>query len=180
MPKSDQDKDMREAMAPLCLELGQALYICQCFEDSLCFLLSLVSHEKANGEDDAFRAAWDFHSKKTVSNLLKLLRERIDVPSELDGYFGVGVEKRNEIVHGFLTKNQNVQRWMTPKGRLEVEEELTMLKLEVKRRDIVVNKWLDALLEKYGISNQMLKDNAGKLWDLLNPDARSASSSSTH
>src|SRR5712692_4377553 len=95
------DDSFSEQMAPLLLEFGKAVYICQCFESTLCFLLSLMSHEKAKGEDGAFQAAWDFHSKKTVGQLVKLLHERIDVPEDLDEFLGVGVDKRNEIVHGF-------------------------------------------------------------------------------
>src|SRR2546428_10102586 len=131
------DDGFSDEMEPLFLEFGKAVYICQCFESTLCFLLSLMSHEKAHGEDGAFQAASDFHTKKTLGQLVKLLRERIDVPEDLDEYLGVGVDKRNEIVHGFLTRNAS--RLMDPKGRLELERELVALKLEVKRRDIVAN-----------------------------------------
>lgn len=157
-----------ELLAPVFLEFGKAVYICQCFESSLCLLLSMMAHESAQGEDGAFQAAWDFHSKKTLGHLLKLLRERIEVPKELDEYLGVGVDKRNEIVHGFLVKN--TARLADSKGRLEVERELITLKQEVKRRDIVVNGILDDLLKKYGLSNEILKRNADLLWDFLNPE----------
>ena len=157
-----------DLLAPVYLEFGKAVYICQCFESSLCLLLSTMSHESAEGEDGAFQAAWDFHSKKTLGGLLHALRKQIEVPEELDQYLGVGVEKRNEVIHGFLTKNVN--RLADPKGRIEVEWELVALKLEVKRRDIVVNKLLDALLKKYGLSNDILKRNADRLWEHFNPD----------
>lgn len=163
--------NVSELLAPVFLEFGKAVYICQCFESSLCLLLSMMAHESAQGEDGAFQAAWDFHSKKTLGHLLKSLRERIEVPEELDGYLSVGVDKRNEIVHGFLTKN--VARLADPKGRLEVERELITLKQEVKRRDIVVNGLLDGLLKKYGLSNEILKRNADRLWDYLNPEGPS-------
>lgn len=172
------DDNLNEALTPVFIELGKAVYICQCFESSLCFLLSKMTHEDAQGEAGAFQAAWDFHSKKTLGKLLKTLRERIEVPKDLDEYLGVGVDKRNETVHGFLTKN--VARLYEPKGRLEVERELIQLKLEVKRRDIVVNKLIDALLKKYGLSNKLLKRNADRLWDYLNPGDSSDPSSTPH
>jgi len=175
---ASNDKGFSEQLAPLFLEFGKAVYICQCFESTLCFLLSLMSHEQAQGEEGAFLAAWDFHTKKTLGQLVKLLRERIDVPEDLDEYLGVGVDKRNEIVHGFLTKNAN--RWMDPKGRLELERELVELKLEVKRRDIVANRLLDGLLKKYGLSNDILKRNADRLWDHLNPEESSSPSAPKH
>ena len=170
--------NVSELLAPLLLEFGKAAYICQCFESSLCFLLSLMAHESADGEEGAFQASWDFHSKKTLGNLLKSLREIIEVPQDLDKFLGEGVETRNKIIHGFLT--HNVPRFNEPKGRLEVEQELVALKREVKRRDIAVNKLIDSLLQKYGTSNEELKRKADRLWEHLNPEDPSDPVSSAH
>jgi hypothetical protein len=152
-----------ELLAPVFLAFGKAVYICQCFESSLCLLLSLLAHESSDSEDGAFQASWDFHSKKTLGALLKSLRERIDVPEELDEFLGEGVDKRNEVIHGFLTRNAT--RLADPKGRLEIEQELIAIKHEVKRRDVVVNRLLDSLLKKHGTSNEQLKRNADRLWE---------------
>ena len=73
---------------------------------------------------------------------------------------------RNQVVHGFVTKN--MARVIEPKGRLEVEAELAALKVEVKKRDVVVNKLLDALFAKYGFSNQDLKVAAGEAYGAKN------------
>jgi hypothetical protein len=99
-----------EELAPLFLEFGKALYICQCFEESLCFLLSAMTHEEAKGEDGAFQASWDFHSKKPLGPLLGFLRQRIEIPGDLDEFLGIGVNKRNQIVHGFFTNAKNALR----------------------------------------------------------------------
>ncbi|HVS25828.1 MAG TPA: hypothetical protein VHE58_00715 [Burkholderiales bacterium] len=155
-----------ELTKPVLLEFAKAVYICQCFESSLCFLLSLMAHEKIP-EEGALSASWDFHSKKTLGQLLHRLSEQIEVPPKLDEYLGIGVEKRNEIIHGFLTKN--VMRLAAPKGRIEIEKELVELKWAVKKRDIVVNKLIDALLAKYGLSNEMLEWNADRYWEYMNP-----------
>ena len=160
---------MSETLASVYLEFGKAVYICQCFESSLCLLLATMAHESSRGEDEAFETSWDFHSRKTLGQLLKALRERIEVPEEVDEFLGEGVDRRNEIVHGFLTKNAN--RLAEPKERLRVERELVHLKKEVKRRDVVVNKLFDALLNKYGVSNATLKQDFVRLWDHMNlPD----------
>lgn len=162
-PTNDKTADL---MTPIFLEFGKAVYICQCFESSLCLLLSLMAHQSANGEKGAFHASWDFHSKKTLGNLLKSLREKIEIPEDLDEFLGSGINKRNEIVHGYLTRNAT--RLPDPNGRLEIERELEELKKEVKRRDVIVNKLLDTLLKKYGTSNAILKQNADRLWQHLN------------
>lgn len=160
------DTDIVELTKPVLLEFAKAVYICQCLESSLCFLLALVAHEKVP-EEGTFSASWDFHSKQTLGRLLHRLRDQIEIPSDLDDYLGGGVDKRNEIVHGYLTKN--AMRLADPKGRIDIEKELVELKREVKRRDIVVNKLIDALLVKYGLSNKILKENFGRYWEHLNP-----------
>lgn len=160
------DTDIVELTKPVLLEFAKAVYICQCLESSLCFLLALMAHKKVL-EEGAFSASWDFHSKRTLGQLLHRLREQIDIPADLDDYLGVGVDKRNEIVHGFLTKN--AMRLADPKGRIEIEKELVELKREIKKRDIVVNKLIDTLLAKYGLSNKILKQNFDRYWEHLNP-----------
>jgi hypothetical protein len=100
--------------------------------------------------------------------LLKELRKRIEVAGELEDFLDAGIKKRNEIVHGFLTRN--AMRLTDSKVRLEIERELCALKHEVKKRDVVVNKLLDVLLGKYGTSNEQLKRNADRLWEYTNPN----------
>lgn len=156
-------------MAPIFIEFGKAVFICQSFESSLCLLLSFMEHETSKDQEGAFQASWDFHSKKTLGTLLKSLRERIEIPKNLDEFLGEGVDKRNELVHGFLTRN--VGRLADSKGRLEIEQELVVLKREVKRRDVAVNRLLDALFKKYGTSNKQLKLHADRIWESLNPEA---------
>jgi len=127
-----------------------------------------MKHELSNGESGAFQKAWDFHSKKTLGNLLKSLRELIEVPEDVYEFLDNCIKKRNTIVHGFLI--DNAMHLFDPKGRVEIEQELVELKKEVKRGDVVVNRLLDAFFEKYGTSNAMLKRDADRRWELLNPE----------
>lgn len=163
---SDTGDTMATDLEPLMFELGKAVYICQAFESSLCFLHAMMAHEETGGQEGAFTASWDFHSAKTLGQTINALRKRIDIPANLNDFLEGGVKCRNQIVHGFVTKN--VPRLMEFKGRLEVQKELEALKLEVKRRDVVVNKLLDALFAKYGFSNKDLKRQAGDLYTAKN------------
>lgn len=163
------DTTMAGDLEPLMLELGKAVYICQIFESSLCLLHAMMTHEETDGQKGAFNASWDFHSTKTLGQTINALRQRVDIPADLNDYLEEGVRCRNKIVHGFLTKN--MPRLMEFRGRLAVQKELETLKMEVRRRDIVVNNFLDALLAKYGISNEALKRRAGELYASRNkPD----------
>jgi hypothetical protein len=157
---------MAADLEPLFLELGKAVSICQALEESLCFLHAQMTHDETQGDKGAFEAAWDFHSSKTLGQTLVALRKRIEIPTELDEYLEEGVKARNRIVHGFVTAN--MRRVVDPKSRLEVQAELESLKIEVKKRDIVVNKLLDALFAKHGFSNDDLKRAASEYYAARN------------
>ena len=171
---SDTGDTMATDLEPLMLELGKAVYICQAFESSLCLLHAMMTHEEAGGQEGAFTASWNFHSSKTLGQTINALRKRIDIPANLNDYLEEGVKYRNQIVHGFMTKN--MPRLMELKGQLEVQKELESLKLEVKRRDIQMNKLLDVFFAKYGLSNEKLKRQAGELYAAKN----NASTSGAH
>ena len=171
---NDTGDTMATDIEPLMIELGKAVYICQAFESSLCLLHAMMTHEEAGGQEGAFTASWDFHSAKTLGQTINALRKRIDIPANLYDYLQEGVKCRNQIVHGFMTKN--MPRLMEFKGRLEVQKELEALKLEVKHRDIEINKVLDVFFAKYGLSNKELKRQAGELYAAKN----NTSTSGTH
>ncbi len=163
---SDSGDAMAIDLEPLILEFGKAVYICQAFESSLCLLHAMMTHQEMEGEEGAFTASWDFHSAKTLGQTINALRKRIDIPVDFSDYLEDGVKCRNQIVHGFLTKNMS--KLMELKGRLEVQEELEALKMEVKKRDVVMNKLLDALFAKYGLSNEILKHRADEMYSAKN------------
>jgi hypothetical protein len=144
-------------MAPIFLELGKALFLCQSLEESLRFLNAQLSQDDAN-EEGAFGSSLDFYSNETLGQSINNLRKRIDIPADLSDYLESGLRIRNEIVHDSMTKN--IKRLACPKGRLEVESELAFMKQEVKKRKVLVNKLLDTLSAKNEFSNVDRKRNA--------------------
>ena len=161
-------QSVEEELQPVLLELGKALFVCQAFEGTLVMLLSTVSHEEADQQDGAFSESVDLFSQRTLGQLLKRLRDKVEIPEELDAYFIKGLKCRNWIVHEFLHKC--VDSLHIPKGRVQVIELLVEYKTDVKLADVVANKLLDLYLEKYGLSVDSLKANADRLWDYMNPD----------
>jgi hypothetical protein len=167
------DQTMAGEMEPVMLELGKALYLCQAFEGTLVFLLSLISHEAANAEDGAFAAAIDLYSEKTLGQLLKRLGERIELPDELTEPLRIGWDSRNAIVHRFI--HEHIAQFMNPKGRVAVLAVLADHKRKVKFADVIANRVLDMYLKKYGVTVDDLKSNADRLWAHLNPPTEDAS-----
>jgi hypothetical protein len=164
---SNDQSTVAQELEPVVLELGKALFICQCFEGTLVMLLSTISYEDADMEDRAFTAALDLFSQKTLGQLLKQLTEKVDPPRELKDCFASGWSNRNWIVHEFL--HRTVQELTSPKGRLEALGKLVEAKQKVKTADILANRVLDMYLKKYGMSVTALKVNADRMWDHMNP-----------
>ncbi len=153
-------------MAPIFLELGKAVFICQSLEVSLRFLNAQLAQDDALEEEGTFGSSLDYYSNETLGQSINNLRKRIDIPADLSDYLESGLTIRNEIVHDSVTKN--IQRFAHPKGRLEVEAELAFMKQEVKKRNVLVNKLLGTLSAKNGCSNSELKRNADELWAFIN------------
>lgn len=164
---------VRETLDPVMLEFGATVYIWQLFENSLCLLLALMSEQRLPSAGQAFQASWDFHSEKTLGGLVAALKGQIEFQSDFESFLREGVDQRNAVIHGYMTKN--TPRFTDPKGRLEVIEELRAIRNNVRKRDLAICKLLDALLPKYGTSTEALKRNADVLWDALNSPTDSTS-----
>lgn len=149
-------------MAPIFLELGKALLVCQSLEVSLRSLNAKLSHDEADGAEETFCSSWEFYSNDTLGQSINNLRKRVDIPAELSDYLEAGLKIRNEIVHDSMIKN--IQRFAHPKSRLEVASELAFMKQEVKKRNVLVNKLLDALSAKDEFSTVDFKLNSLELW----------------
>ena len=166
MSEFDNIPSMVDEMEPVLLELGKALYICQAFEGTLVYLLSLISDEEASSADGAFEAAIDLYSQKTLGQLLKRLGEKMKLPNELQEPLRIGWDRRNAIVHRFI--HDNIGSFMEPGGRITAEKTLATYKREVKFADVVANRLLDLYLEKFGVTVEDLKRNADRVWEHLN------------
>jgi len=125
-------------MDPIFLELGKAVFTCQTLEVSLRSLNAKLSHEDTDENEFRFGAALDLYSNETLGQSINTLRKRIDIPADLSDYLEAGLKIRNEIVHDSITKN--MERIACPKGRLEVEAELAVMKHEVNKRIALLNK----------------------------------------
>lgn len=165
------DAEFREAAAPVLLEFGTTVWHCQMFESNVCFLLALISEEKAAPDGKVFHASLDFYSRKTLGGLIRALQDLLDVPKDIEEFLWIGVETRNRIVHGYMTNN--TAPLFDPKGRLGMIEELQYLRGDIDVRDMAIEKIILAFLRKYGIKSPALRTAAERLW-------RSANAKGTH
>ena len=144
-------------MAPIFLELGKTILICQSLEVSLRSLNAHLSRDEAEGDEETFGSSLEFYSNDTLGQSINNLRKRIDIPEVVSDYLETGLQIRNEIVHDSMVKN--IERLDHPEGRLEVKSELTFMKREIKKRNVLVNKLLESLFAKQDFSNADLNRN---------------------
>ena len=153
-------------MAPIYLELGKTLLICQSLEVSLRSLNAHLSGGEAEGEEETFGSSLEFYSNETLGQSINNLRKRIDIPEDVSDYLESGLKIRNEIVPDSMVKN--IERLAHPEGRLEVKSELAFMKHEIQKRNVLVNKLLESLFAKEEFSNADLNRNTDEFWAFIN------------
>lgn len=145
---------------PVVFKLGAALYICQIFESSLVLLHHLIDDEEVI-PGKTIKIGSDY-SRRTLGNLINLLKVRIDVPQNALDFIYEAISIRNEIVHGYLTGPENVAHFETQEGIGFLVRDLDEKLNEVRSRDRVVCGLIDQYLAKYGTSTDKLKQWAGE------------------
>ncbi|MCP4487102.1 MAG: hypothetical protein GY820_07260 [Gammaproteobacteria bacterium] len=142
---------------PVIFKLGSALYISQIFEGSLIFLHKLIDEdERATG----VQKIPDGYSKKTLGNLLNLLKRRIDVKQHSLDYIFEAIELRNIIVHGYLVSEENMAKFESESGISSLVQDLDLKIIQIRERDHYVCTLIDQYLKKYGTSTELLKSQA--------------------
>ncbi len=147
-----------EALRPVIYELGVAVYVCQLFENSLLFLVSILSAHKGVVTADSFKEALGDHSEKTLGLLAKAFRSKLRIPDNYEVFVREGVEARNRVVHGFVRRNSD--KLLTVQGRAELVDELRELQHIVNDRITAVNEVLDRALQVFGGSLEQLRKDA--------------------
>ncbi len=140
-------EQIREALNPLYLEAGAALYDCQQFEYSIALLMLQLSRIKVPGLDKAkARAILDGNSKTTAGQLLKMLRSHAPLGNDIESILDRGLADRNHIIHKFLVKN--VRRMLSPSERTNLLSELQALRGNVQRAIKAIDPILSFFMKK--------------------------------
>ena len=157
-----------EKLDPVVFKLGAALYICQIFESSLMLLHMLIDDEEVEG-NNVVRVGDDY-SKKTLGRLLNLLKHRIEVPKKSLDFIFEAIQLRNQVIHGYMTSRENVEKFESKEGRQSLVADLDSKLKKIRERDLFVCSIIDRYLEKYGTSTEKLKRIAGKKSKLFSND----------
>lgn len=146
-----------DVLAPVVYELGVAVYLCQQFETSLLFLIAILSSQEGKVNGKTFKAGICSYSEKTLGQLAKAFRLKLQLPDAYEYYIRKGVETRNSIVHGFVLRN--TERLLLVDGRAQVVDELRDAQHIINERLQSLNEVLDRALNVLGGSlDQLRKD----------------------
>ena len=108
------------------LNIGGVLLMCQLLERPLDMFCELASASVLTV--DLLDSLDAEKRRKTVGQMLKRLRESVDVDPELDGILQSFLEHRNEFVHRLENDDRNMD---TPQGRQELARFVSTLLDEV-------------------------------------------------
>lgn len=148
---------MREVTKEPMEYFGRAVHTANIFEHSLIFLLTL---DATKNERVPQPGRWEalFESgkeKKTLGVLLNQLRKQVSISDEEQRLLKAALDCRNQLVHRFMINNDH--KLYDPKGRLELIEGLERLRECIRTGDKVAAKMIDSLLNRFGLSTEILK-----------------------
>jgi hypothetical protein len=160
------------ALDPLFSELGATLVVCQGFEQSLVMMLSIVQMEEQEMADGSLQAAVEELSQKTLGQLLRKIRSRLDLPAALDDQFRIAWEKRSWVVHGFLPDASATLAQAG--GQAVVVQQLLSAKAAVRVANSQAEAVLDEYTAQFGPDIESLQVEVRERWSELYPAPNSA------
>jgi hypothetical protein len=131
-------------LKPLMYWAGLSLHACQQLEYSVKFLLVVMAEVGFGGISmrEAVAIIED-QDKKTLGQLLNLLKQRVTISKGWSSALQAGLEARNEVIHRFLI--ENVERTVDPITRPEVLAALKQLRKTVLAGDQAVREIIETL-----------------------------------
>jgi hypothetical protein len=139
-----------EDLKPIMYMAGLSLHACQQFEYAVKFLLfNIASAGLGSTSVEEAVAIIEDEKKKTLGQLLSLLRQHVAIGAEVSASLEAGLDARNEIAHRFLAENG--ERMADPATRPAVLVELKRLRKKVLAGDAAVREIVRLVLSLRGI-----------------------------
>lgn len=158
-------------LKPLMYWAGLSLHACQQFEYGIKFLLVVMAETgfAKVAMPDAV-AVIENRDRKTLGQLLKLLKRTVTISDGwLDALEG-GLSARNNIIHRFLI--ENTDRIVDPETRPGAVAELKKLRKLVLAGDRAVREMIETVYASRGIDWQAMEHSFREEARALNPEHR--------
>ena len=130
MGMTNDGKLLVEITKPVLIEAGLALLNCQGFEYDVGFLLFHLSRSRSTGLSvDQTYAIMEGDQKRTVGQLIQMLKQHIDVSVEMEKILHEALIARNRLIHRVLV--ERIEDTATDEGRVSIKREIGNLRRNV-------------------------------------------------
>lgn len=124
------------------IEMGAALMDCQTFEHGVALLLLHLSRAGVHGLDPAEHfAIMDNKAKKTVGQLIAMLKTRVDVRGDLEDSLADALAARNFLMHRAFI--DNIDRVPDATSRAALVKEFSRLRSRVRKADKLIRPYVE-------------------------------------
>src|SRR5579859_4121251 len=135
------DKKKLELLRPLMFEAGAAQLDCQHLEHGIALLLFHFARLGNPGLNAAALArVMDNQDKKTLGQLIHLLKKNVRVSTGIDTALQEELDARNLVVHRVLA--DNIEAFPFPEKRAELVKEIRRLRRKVRHADRVLQPFI--------------------------------------
>lgn len=157
-PLNQDAEQRRETFA----RYGVAMYHAQCVEKSLAILITTVLNTKfLSSKPDQRDAMFDDALDKAIGKLLKRLKQKIQVPPNLDRNLEEARKKRNWLAHDFFWDRAG--ELQTSRGREKLIAELDRLSDFFSKIDAHLTSSYEKWIKKAGIPQDVIEREYQKL-----------------
>jgi len=146
-----------EKLKPLFYWAGLTLHACQQLEYGAKVLLVTMAELRFGGFQlpDAIAIIED-EQKKTLGQILRKLRQRVDISEGWITSLEEALRSRNRFIHGFLT--DSIERVVNPATRDEVIADVKAIRRTVLDGDRAVSQMLETLFAYGGLDWEQLNE----------------------
>lgn len=161
------DDELSKDMTPIWEAYGKACYQCQNLESSFRFLL-ILNASKDTGEVISKIAAESVEtetSQYTLNKIFRLAQEKEYFKSKEITMLIQANKIRNNVIHSYWNDGSNVNKIMTPEGRLSLKLDLEKISSELWRANQIVVRLIDRYLIELGLTTEILKSIASNIYE---------------
>jgi hypothetical protein len=164
---NNADDALSKDMAPIWEAYGKACFQCQNLESSFRFLL-ILNASKDTGEvisNIAVESVETETSQYTLNKIFRLAQEKEYFKRNEITMLIKANKTRNNVIHNYWNDRSNIEKMMTPEGRLALKLDLEKLSSELWRANQIVVRLIDRYLIALGLTTEILKSFTSNMYE---------------
>jgi len=164
---NNADDALSKDMAPIWEAYGKACFQCQNLESSFRFLL-ILNASKDTGEvisNIAVESVETETSQYTLNKIFRLAQEKEYFKRNEITMLIKANKTRNKVIHNYWNDRSNIEKMMTPEGRLALKLDLEKLSSELWRANQIVVRLIDRYLIALGLTTEILKSFTSNMYE---------------